>query len=166
VAFCIIALGANLPGVHGSPAEAVEAAIRLLDSAQTKLLARSRLYRSDAWPDASDPEFVNAAALVETTLPPAALLERLHAIEMSFGRTRHAKNAPRPLDLDIIDYGGRLSAPCETPILPHPRMTERAFVLLPLREVAPGWRHPTSGLGIDQLITALPDPDTARPLIP
>ena len=162
----IISLGANLPGLHGSPARAVEAAIRMLDDGQVKVLGRSRLYRSAAWPDPSDPEFVNAVALVETVLSPEALLDRLHALEMSFGRTRHAKNAPRPLDLDIIDYDGKVSTPGEAPILPHPRMAERAFVLLPLCDVAPGWRHPVSGLGIDELIAALPDRDAARPLAP
>lgn len=139
--------------------------IRTLDCEEIKVVSRSRLYRSAAWPDPSDPEFVNAVALVETELSPVALLDRLHALEMSFGRTRHAKNAPRPLDLDIIDYDGKVSTPGETPILPHPRMTDRAFVLLPLRDVAPDWRHPVSSLDLDALIAALPDP-AARPLAP
>jgi 2-amino-4-hydroxy-6-hydroxymethyldihydropteridine diphosphokinase len=73
-------------------------------------------------------------------------------------------NAPRPLDLDIIDYDGRVSLPGEVPVLPHPRMAERAFVLLPLAEVAPDWRHPVSHDSVAQLIAALPRPLEASPL--
>jgi 2-amino-4-hydroxy-6-hydroxymethyldihydropteridine diphosphokinase len=130
------------------------------------VIARSRLYRSPAWPDPSDPEFVNAVARVETNLDPAALLARLHALEASFGRVRREVNAPRTLDLDLIDYDGRISAPGAVPIVPHPRMDKRAFVLLPLADVAPNWRHPASGRAIAELIAALPDPGAATAIAP
>ena len=159
-----IALGANLPGRFLSPADAVEAAIGALQTAEITLLSRSRLYRSAAWPDPLDPEFVNAVISVMTDLDASSLLARLHALETEFGRERRKPNAPRPLDLDIVDYAGRVSAPGETPILPHPRMTDRAFVLLPLAEIAPAWRHPVTGAVIADLVSALPDRDAAVPL--
>ncbi len=160
----IVALGANLPGRFASPADAVEAALTEIAARIGRIVARSRLYRSVAWPDPNDPAFVNAAALVETALTAAALLARLHDIEAAFGRVRGEANAPRPLDLDIIDFGGVVSSSGEAPILPHPRMAARAFVLSPVREVAPDWRHPVSGQGISELIAALSDPLSAAPL--
>ena len=159
-----IAFGANLAGRFASPADAVEAAIRALQAAEITLISRSRLYRSAAWPDPSDPEFVNAVISVMTDLNASALLARLHTLEAEFGRERRNANAPRTLDLDIVDYAGRVSAPGEMPILPHPRMAGRAFVLLPLAEIAPDWRHPVTGKAIADLIRALPDPRAAVPL--
>jgi 2-amino-4-hydroxy-6-hydroxymethyldihydropteridine diphosphokinase len=159
-----IALGSNVTGRFGSPAEAVEAAITAMQGIEIKLISRSRLYRSAAWPDPADPEFVNAMISVETSLAPDALLSRLHAIEVEFGRERRHVNAPRTLDLDIVDYAGRVSAPDDSPILPHPRLSDRAFVLLPLAEIAPDWRHPVTGRAIGDLIRALSDPQAAVPL--
>jgi len=164
LAVSFIALGANLPGLFVSPADAIEAAIRALQATEITLLSRSSLYRSAAWPDPSDPEFINAVISVMTDLNASALLERLHALETEFGRERRKPNAPRPLDLDIVDHAGRVSAPGETPILPHPRMADRAFVLLPLAEIAPDWRHPVTGAAIADLVRALPDPHAAVPL--
>jgi 2-amino-4-hydroxy-6-hydroxymethyldihydropteridine diphosphokinase len=165
MAISFIALGSNMRGAHGEPAAAVRHALRLLGTDGMKIIAQSQLYRSPAWPDPRDPEFVNAVARIETNLAPAALLARLHAIEADFGRTRRVANAPRPLDLDIIDYDGTISTAGESPVLPHPRLADRAFVLLPLQEIAPDWRHPVTGLPIARLIQALPDPAAARPIV-
>jgi 2-amino-4-hydroxy-6-hydroxymethyldihydropteridine diphosphokinase len=101
---------------------------------------------------------------VSTDLPAPALMEALHAVEAEFGRTRRERNAPRPIDLDLIDYRGKV-AEAGSPILPHPRMADRAFVLLPLRDIAPHWRHPVTGRSLDQLIGRLPAADrrAARP---
>jgi len=159
-----IGLGANLAGRFASPAEAVDAAIRTLQTPEITVLSRSRLYRSAAWPDPADPEFINAVISVMTDLNASALLARLHALEAEFGRERRHANAPRTLDLDIVDYAGQVSAPGETPILPHPRLADRAFVLLPLAEIAPDWRHPVTGTAIADLIRALPDSQAAVPL--
>ena len=159
-----VALGANLAGRHASPAEAVEAGIRAIDSPSLRVTARSRLYRSVAWPDPDDPEFVNAVVALETGLSPGELLTRLHEIEAAFGRVRREMNAPRPLDLDIIDYDGMVSASGEAPVLPHPRLAERAFVLQPLAEVAPDWRHPMTHMPIAELIAVLADSGSASPL--
>jgi 2-amino-4-hydroxy-6-hydroxymethyldihydropteridine diphosphokinase len=156
-----IALGSNVAGRFKSPADAVEAAILAVQCPEIIVVSRSRLYRSAAWPDPADPEFVNAMISVETSLAPDALLSRLHAVEAEFGRERRQVNAPRTLDLDIVDYAGRVSAPGDSPILPHPRMADRAFVLLPLAEIAPDWRHPVTGKRIADLVRALPDPEAA-----
>lgn len=164
LALSFIALGSNVAGRSTRPTDTVEAAIVALQGPEITLISRSRLYRSTAWPDPADPEFINAMISVETSLAPDAMLTRLHAIEAEFGRVRRQVNAPRTLDLDIIDFAGRVSAPGDNPILPHPRLADRAFVLLPLAEIAPDWRHPVSGATIRELIRALPDPQAATPL--
>lgn len=116
-------------------------------------------------PAPEQPWYVNGVAIVETRLDPAALLAMLHGIEAEFGRVRAAgtMNAARPLDLDIIDYDALVrSAP--PPILPHPRLSGRAFVLRPLAEIAPEWRHPESGRSVKDLLAALPADAVAEPL--
>ena len=150
----LIALGANLPSRAGSPAATLRAALNQLSQNGAVPLAVSPFYETPAWPDPRDPEFVNAVARIDTQLPPAQLMELLHGVEAAFGRARNLRNAPRTLDLDILDYDGR--AEQGPPILPHPRIAGRAFVLIPMRDVAPGWRDPVSGKSVDELIAALP----------
>jgi 2-amino-4-hydroxy-6-hydroxymethyldihydropteridine diphosphokinase len=150
----LIALGANLPSHAGSPAATLRAALNQLSQNGAVPLKVSPLYTTPAWPDPRDPEFVNAVARLDTQLPPAQLMELLHDVEAVFGRERNARNAPRTLDLDILDYDGR--AEQGPPILPHPRIAGRAFVLIPLRDVAPGWRDPVLGKSVDELIRDLP----------
>lgn len=116
-----------------------------------EILAVSPLYRSEAWPDPADPPFVNAVAEVKTRLLPGQLLKALLAVEKAFGRVRKSRNEPRTLDLDLIDYGGLISD-TEQLMLPHPRMHERAFVLRPLADIAPAWRHPDTGEGVVALL--------------
>ena len=106
---------------------------------------RSSLYECPAWPDPADPPFVNAVAEIDTALAPEPLLAALHAIEAGFGRRRSQRNAPRTLDLDLIAYRDETQAAADGLVLPHPRLSGRAFVLAPLAEIAPDWRHPTSG---------------------
>lgn len=127
-----VAVGANL----GDARVAVEQAIgRLAALPDTQLAARSSLYRS-APVDAAGPDFINAVVALHTTLAPYALLAELQRIEADAGRERPYRNAPRTLDLDLLVHGDTV---LDTPtlVLPHPRMAERAFVLLPLREIAP-----------------------------
>lgn len=151
----IIALGANQPSKAGLPPATFYAAIDALNMRGVRLLRLSRLFNSPAWPDPSDPPFTNAIAAIETDLPPMALMEVLHEVETVFGRERRLPNAPRPLDLDLIDYQGRVESPPGGPVLPHPRAAERAFVLAPLLDVAPDWRDPVSGkTGFQLLKTA------------
>jgi 2-amino-4-hydroxy-6-hydroxymethyldihydropteridine diphosphokinase len=128
------------------------------------ILARSRWWRSAPWPPGSvQPPYVNGVVVVESALEPRDLLATLHRIETELGRVRGARNAPRPVDLDLIDYHGRVSVPGETPELPHPRMAQRDFVLLPLQEVAPGWRHPADGRPLESLIAAIDPGEHAQP---
>ncbi len=156
-----IGLGANLPSEKfGPPAAACAAALDILAERQVTVHRRSRWYRSAPVPPSDQPWFVNGVAQVATALDAAELLALLHRIEAEFGRVRGARDGPRVLDLDLLDFGGRLSDRADGPILPHPRMDERAFVLFPLRELAPAWRHPRSGLAIETLISAL-SPDQA-----
>ena len=108
------------------------------------MVARSSWWRSAAWPDPSDPAFLNGVVIVRTELDPHALMAALGRIEEVFGRRRDRRNAPRTLDLDLIAYG-RLSGDLDGLILPHPRAAERLFVMGPLAEIAPGWEHPAGG---------------------
>jgi len=149
----LLALGANLPSAVGPPALTLRAALDKLRNLSVVPVATSQFFVTPAWPDPSAPAFVNAVARVETALDPACLLRQLHAVEEFFGRRRGARNAPRTLDLDLLDYDGRIEA--GPPQLPHPRLEQRGFVLMPLAEVAPRWRHPITGRSISQLIAAL-----------
>lgn len=145
VAACI-ALGANI----GEPVRQLEAAFAALAALPgTQLVARSSLYRSAPVGYADQPDFVNAVAIIETALAPQALLAALLAIERAHGRIRDFPNAPRTLDLDIVLYGDRVvHEPGLT--IPHARMLERAFVMLPLAEVAPDAVVPGHG-GVREL---------------
>ncbi len=161
----LIGLGANLEHPrYGPPRRTLEAALEALQQSGIVILARSRWYRSAPVPPSDQPWFVNAVASVETSLSPATLLARLHEIEARFGRSRRRRNEARVLDLDLLAYHDRVSAPGESPVLPHPRLAERAFVVLPLAEVAPDWRHPVSGLGVSELVGRLDPAETAEPL--
>ena len=156
----LIALGANVPSPAGQPADTLLAALRELGQRGITVEKQSGFYKNPAWPDPRDPPFINAVARVQTELPPAALLALLHEVETQFGRTRHVPNAPRTLDLDLLDYDGAVqSGPLS---LPHPRMQDRAFVLVPLRDVAPDWSHPVTGDTVSELIAALPPAEIER----
>ncbi len=150
----LVAIGANLPGPDGAPAIATcRRALALLDGlCGLRLAAASRWWESEPIPPIPGaPSFVNGVARLEGSAVPEAVLAALHEIEDRFGRVRPFPNAPRTLDLDLIDAAGVLA---DGPglVLPHPRAHLRAFVLRPLAEVAPGWVHPRSGLGVDALI--------------
>jgi 2-amino-4-hydroxy-6-hydroxymethyldihydropteridine diphosphokinase len=156
----LVALGANVPSPAGQPAETLVAALRELAQRGITIESQSGFYRNPAWPDPRDPPFINAVARVDTDLSPEALLDVLHQVEEQFGRTRHSPNAPRTLDLDLLDYNGFIQG--GPPSLPHPRMQDRAFVLIPLRDVAADWRHPVSGQSPTELIAALPPSEIER----
>ena len=161
----LIGLGANLPSPeHGPPRATLAAALEALQARGTRVLRRSPWYESAPVPPSGQPWYVNAVAEVESGLSPPALLDALLAVEAGFGRVRGARNASRSVDLDLLDYGGLVTGPDEKPELPHPRLHERAFVLLPLRDIAPGWRHPASGRTVETLIEALGRPGTIRRL--
>jgi len=160
----LIGIGANLASsVYGEPRATCGAALAALAEGGLTIAQRSRWYKSAPVPASDQPWFVNAVVRVRTTLDPGQLIALLLQTEESFGRRRVGKNAPRILDLDLLAYGetvigGRGSDDGEAAktTVPHPRLHERAFVLLPLRDVAPDWRHPVSGHGVHALIEALP----------
>ncbi len=153
----VIGLGANLSNPrYGGPREACEAALDALRAAGIEVLRRSRWYRSAPVPASDQPWFVNAVAEVRTGLSAAELLDLLQGIEREMGRVRRVRDEARVIDLDLLIYGETLSGPGETPVLPHPRLAERAFVVLPLAELAPDWRHPGSGRSLQEMIRALP----------
>ena len=135
-----IGLGANLGDAGAALTQALQ---ELAALPGTRMVARSPLYRS-APVDATGPDFVNAVAELSTDLEPLPLLHALQAIERQHGRQRPYRNAPRTLDLDLLLYGQRvLNEPTLT--VPHPRLHQRAFVLLPLLDLAPDLRHPLLG---------------------
>lgn len=161
----LVALGANLPSErYGEPRRTLEAVLDLLAKRGLRLVARSRWYESAPVPPSDQPWYINGVVAVESDLPPGALLQLLHDVEAEVGRVRGEVNAARPVDLDLLDYEGRVSEAGAWPVLPHPRLAERAFVLLPLADVAPGWRHPVTGQGLAELMVRLPADQLCRPL--
>ena len=160
-----LGIGANLAGSRQPNALATcEAALLALPGMGIRIEARSPWYESEAVPKSDQPWYVNAVLRAGSDLTPGALLAALHAVEARFGRTRGATNSARSLDLDLLDHQGRVSAQGEWPTLPHPRMRLRAFVLLPLRDLHPAWRHPRDDVSLGVLIDALPDGQEIRRL--
>lgn len=174
VQHALVAFGANQQLNGQFPPETLRAAARALAGPDLAVLAMSRLYATPCFPAGAGPDFVNAAALIGTRLDPSGLLQRLHAVEADFGRERVQRWGQRTLDLDLLACGdlvlpdaathdhwrgltpeaqARL-APDEL-ILPHPRLQDRAFVLVPLADVAPDWRHPRLGLTVLEMLNRL-----------
>lgn len=136
----LIGIGSNLDGPWGNSGETVAKALRELGRDRLTLIKASRLLRSRPYGNVHQPAFVNAVAEIATHLPPEALLARLHAIERAAGRRRAKRWGPRTLDLDLLDYHGRVCGGRLT--LPHPGIADRLFVLVPIAEIAPRWVHP------------------------
>lgn len=159
----LLGIGANLPSPrHGPPRATCEAALAALECGQVAIVRRSRWFHAAPVPPSDQPWYVNGVAAAETALPPVDLLALLKGVERQFGRVHAVRDAPRVLDLDLIAYGDLVR--WEEPVLPHPRMSGRAFVLLPLAEVAPGWRHPVLGKTVEALIEDLHPGQVVRPL--
>ena len=151
----VIGLGSNLPSPAGTPAETLSAAVKQLESEGFSDLRVSPLYLTRPVPVSDQPAYVNAVATARTRLAPEAALAALHRVEARLGRIRGAPNAPRTLDLDLLAYDDVVrEAP--PPVLPHPRLHQRRFVLAPLVDLAPDWRHPVLRRTARALLQALP----------
>ncbi len=128
----LLGLGGNL----GDPVATIGAALRRLEAEGVRITRRSRSYRTAPWGVTDQPDFVNICVAAETDLSPRALLELVQAVETALGRERTIRWGPRMIDIDILAYGDeRVDEPDLT--IPHPRLTERAFVLVPLLDIAP-----------------------------
>ena len=160
----LVAIGANLSGSHGEqPIVACRAAAEALRTLPgLRISAVSRWYVTAPQPPSGQPDYVNGVVRLEGEADPAWLLNRLHGIEAQGGRRRGVRNAARTLDLDLIGHHGLLA---DGPALqlPHPRAHLRAFVLVPLADVAPDWVHPRLGVAVRTLIASLP-PQVLQPL--
>ena len=153
-----IGLGANLPHPrYGAPVDTLRAALGDLGTHGIEIRGLSPWYRSAPVPVSDQPWYVNAVAEIATGLPPDTLLAVLHEVEEAFGRVRSEPNAARRIDLDLLDFCGEIASggPGKA-TLPHPRMAARAFVMRPLADLAPAWRHPMTGTAIAALVAALP----------
>ena len=128
-----------------------------LSQRNTKILRSPRFYESLSWPNPNNPKFLNIVLRVSTNLSPLELMKKCKEIEIFLGRKKRSKNSPRECDIDIIDYNQKVLN--KEIILPHPRMFERNFVLLPLFEINKNWSHPKSKQHIKSLILLLPNRD-------
>lgn len=182
---CLIALGGNLPSEAGAPERTLRAGLAALDHEGLRVAAVSRFYRTPCFPAGAGPDYVNAAAVLDTDLAPAQVLAALHRVEAQMGRERVRRWGRRTLDLDLIALGDlvlpdravhaawrdlpldrQMQEAPEELIVPHPRLHERAFVLIPLCDVAPDWVHPVLHRSVTQMAADLPKAarDEVQPL--
>ena len=180
---CTLAFGANQPSHVGDPRATVALAFEALAEGGLTLVSRSAMFRTPAFPAGMGPDYVNAVGVFETQLAAREVLALCHATEARFGRTRDIRWGSRCLDIDLLDHGGavwpdadtyarwqalpleaQIGATPEQLILPHPRIADRGFVLVPLADAAPEWIHPVTGRSVAQMIAALP-PDAVNDVV-
>lgn len=174
----LIALGGNLRSEAGVPQQTLRAALGLLEKKGVQLKDVSAFYRTPCFPPGAGPDYVNAAARIDFSGDPADLLDLMHEVESAFGREREQRWGRRTLDLDLLAAGQavlpdadhhaewrnlpldqQVEATPDQLILPHPRLQDRAFVLVPLADVAPDWTHPVLNQTVAQLLARLPEED-------
>lgn len=174
--YAFVALGSNKTSAAGPPERTVADAILALAGNSVQICTVSRFFHTPAFPAGSGPDYVNLVLGLTTDLPPEGLLARLHQIESDFFRVRQGRWGARTLDLDLLAMGDLILpdaagltrwitldpadqariAP-DRLILPHPRLQDRGFVLIPWADIAPDWRHPLTGLTVREMLDALPD---------
>lgn len=152
----LVALGANLPGAFSTPERALLSAMDEMQRAGLTIAARSRIWLTAPVPASDQPDYRNAVIRIETELSSIALLNLLHRIEADFGRVRSVRNEARVIDLDLLAYGDEI-IDTDDITLPHPRMHDRAFVLVPLCEIVPEWVHPVLSKPASVLLDNLDD---------
>lgn len=194
--YWLLAIGGNLQSEVGPPELTLNRAVSMLNGVseaggstlngiKMTVTRVSRFFSTPCFPEGAGPDYVNAALVVESNLNAPDLLEHLHSIEAELGRRRSTRWAGRTLDIDLIGCEGLVVPDMETYarwrdlpleqqmqetpdqlILPHPRFQDRAFVLVPLNDVAPDWIHPVSGLTVREMLAELPESDrkAVRPL--
>ena len=159
-----IAYGSNLSFGPESASQAFASVVKTLQDRGVNVNDISRLWASKAWPNENDPQYVNAVIRASSSLEPQALLALLHDVEREGGRIRDGRrNAPRTVDLDLIAYGNRVIDD-DGLVLPHPRAHDRGFVMGPLAEIAPDWKHPVSGRTAQNLFQNISVGKDAHPL--
>jgi 2-amino-4-hydroxy-6-hydroxymethyldihydropteridine diphosphokinase len=176
--FSVLAFGGNSESAFGSPKDTLTHAISVLEDRGLIIQRLSKFYATPAFPKGSGADYVNAAALVQSNHSAQSLLEILHDVEATLGRERTARWASRPIDIDLIAHGSLVFPDAKTQarwrqlsleeqmklwpdqlILPHPRLQDRAFVLVPACDVAPDWVHPVLGLSMAEMLKNLPESD-------
>lgn len=176
MALAMVALGSNEFDQFGGARGVLDGALAAMAQAGVAPVAVSRFYRTPCFPQGNGPDFVNAVAQVATDLAPAEILQALHGVESSFGRIRSERWAQRSLDLDLLACGDSvlpdqftvqnwIDLPAESQqkhapaqlVLPHPRLQDRGFVLIPMADIAPDWMHPVLGKSVLEMLNALPD---------
>ena len=158
----LIGLGSNVEGPWGSPEDTVRTALERLNGIATKLVKASRLLSSKPVGPIEQDDYINAAAIIETSLQPEELMQCLHDLELQAERRRAVRWGPRTLDLDLLDYDGLVCHGGDETrehqkllILPHPEIAQRGFVLAPIADIAPAWRHPQTSKTAAQMLAEL-----------
>lgn len=165
----LVAIGSNVAGPWGNPRQTVERALAELDRPPCRLVRASRLIMTSPMGDPDQPAFINAVAIIETALAAPQLLDHLHNLELEADRRRSVRWGPRTLDLDLLDHDGIIIAETDRVrtghglmVLPHRGIAERTFVLGPIAEIAPEWRHPVSGETAAEMLVLLGEKGAGR----
>ncbi len=157
-----VGIGSNLNSSFGDRFKNINFALSFLESYQINIIKKSNFYETPSYPNNKDPKFINIVASISATLPPVDLVSVLLFIEEKLERKRNFKNEPRTCDIDLLDYNGQVIDFNYNNLdftVPHKELSQRNFVLIPLREISPNWKHPKTNESIDLLIDKLSNKD-------